>query len=93
MARYAPGGLVYHVLNRANGRLRMFEKEEDYLAFQRVLLAAHRRNPLRVLDWCLMPNHFHLVLWIWSIARRAKGKRRRCCRRSRGTARLGTRPG
>jgi putative transposase len=62
-ARNAPGGLVYHVLNRANGRLRIFKKDEDFLAFERVLLLAHRRTPIRILDWCVMPNHWHLVLW------------------------------
>ena len=36
-ARNAPGGLIYHVLNRANGRLRLFKKEEDFLAFERVM--------------------------------------------------------
>ncbi len=63
IARNAPGGLVYHVLNRANGRLRLFKKDEDYLAFEQVLLLAHRRAPIRILDYCLMPNHWHLVLW------------------------------
>ena len=63
MARRAPGGLVYHVLNRANGRLRLFKKEEDYLAFERVLAEAHERVPIRILAWCLLPNHWHLVLW------------------------------
>lgn len=64
IARYAPGGLVYHVLNRAKGRVRLFKKPEDYLAFQRVLLEAHGRVPrLRILSWCLMPDHWHLVLW------------------------------
>jgi putative transposase len=24
---------------------------------------AHVEVPMRVLAWCLMPNHFHLVLW------------------------------
>ncbi len=63
IARNAPGGLVYHVLNRANGRLRLFKKDGDYLAFEQVLLLAHRRAPIRILDYCLMPNHWHLVLW------------------------------
>ena len=63
MARNAPGGLVYHVLNRANGRLRLFKTEKDFLAFERVLLLAHRRTPIRILDWCVMSNHWHLVLW------------------------------
>jgi hypothetical protein len=53
VARVAPGGIVYHVLNRANGRLRLFKKPQDFLAFERVLLLAHQRVPIRVLDWCL----------------------------------------
>ena len=63
VARKAPGGLVYHVLNRANGRLRLFKKDEDYAAFEKVLLAAFERVPIRILAWCLMPNHWHFVLW------------------------------
>jgi putative transposase len=61
--RSVPGGFVYHVLNRANGRLRLFKKQLDYLAFEKVLLEAHKRVPIRILDWCLMPNHWHFVLW------------------------------
>lgn len=64
IARHAPGGIAYHVLNRANGRLRLFKKDDDFLAFEKVLMAAGERVPgARVLDWCLMSNHFHLVLW------------------------------
>ena len=62
-ARNAPGGLIYHVLNRANGRLRLFKKEEDFLAFERVMKLAFERFPIRVLAWCFMSNHWHLVLW------------------------------
>ena len=62
-ARLAPGGIVYHVLNRANGRLRLFKKDEDFEGFERVLLEAHRRVPIRILSWCLMSNHWHFVLW------------------------------
>ena len=61
--RRAPGGLVYHVLNRANARRRIFDGNEDYLAFERVLAEARTRVPMRLLAWCLMPNHWHLVLW------------------------------
>src|SRR4051812_23155455 len=61
--RKAPGGLVYHVLNRANGRVRLFKKEEDFRAFERVLLEAWKRAPIRILGWCIMSNHWHLVLW------------------------------
>lgn len=34
MARYAPGGLVYHVLNRGVGRQQLFFSDDDYLAFE-----------------------------------------------------------
>src|SRR6516164_6532214 len=62
-ARAIEGGLAYHVLNRANARLPLFRKEADYAAFERVLEEALQREPLRVLGYCLMPNHWHLVVW------------------------------
>lgn len=61
--RAAPGGFTYHVLNRANARRRIFDKDGDYLAFERVLAEVQERIPMRILAWCLMPNHWHLVLW------------------------------
>ena len=57
------GGMVFHVLNRANARSTIFEKPEDYAAFERVLSEALDRVDMRVLAYCLMPNHWHLVLW------------------------------
>jgi putative transposase len=54
---------VYHVLNRANGRRTIFEKDGDYRAFEDMLAEVRERVPLRILAWCLMPNHWHLVLW------------------------------
>jgi len=56
IAGVAPGGLVYHVLNRANGRLRLFKKDEDFLAFEEVMALAHERLPIRILDWVMMSN-------------------------------------
>ncbi len=41
----------------------LFPKDGDYDAFQRVLAQACTRLPMRVLCWCLMPNHWHLGLW------------------------------
>ena len=61
--RTVPGGQVYHVLNRANGRMPLFNKDGDYAGFERVLAEACQRIPLRILAYCLMPNHWHLVLW------------------------------
>jgi hypothetical protein len=41
-SRYLLGGMVFHVLNRAVGRRRLFRTDDDYLAFERdkALLAA-----------------------------------------------------
>ena len=57
------GGLAYHVLNRAAGRAALFEKAADYEAFERVLGEAWKRQRTRILCYCVMPNHWHLVLW------------------------------
>ena len=62
-ARLSIGGLCYHVLNRGNGRSEVFHKESDYAAFLKLLIEANERVPMRLLSYCLMPNHFHLVLW------------------------------
>jgi putative transposase len=63
VARVAPGGLVYHVLNRAAGRARILRREADFEAFERVMIEAHRRFPLRLCAWCILPNHWHFVPW------------------------------
>ena len=60
--RHAPGGLIYHVLNRGNGRQDLFHTDADAAAFLRVLAEAKRLVPLRLLAYCLMSNHWHLVL-------------------------------
>ncbi len=61
--RIAPGGWVFHVLNRGNGRMRIFDKDGDYRAFETLLSESLNRFRLRLLCYCLMPNHWHLVLW------------------------------
>jgi putative transposase len=50
-------------MNRAARRLPLFECDNDYAAFLRVLSEAQVRIPLRVLCYVLMPNHWHLVVW------------------------------
>ena len=51
------------MLNRGNGRSRLFHKPADYDAFLRILLETKKAVPVRVLGLCLMPNHWHLLLW------------------------------
>jgi putative transposase len=61
--RAAVGGLIYHTLNRANARLAIFEKEADFAAFEQIIAEALIRSDMRLLAYCVMPNHFHLSLW------------------------------
>ena len=62
-ARSAAGGVVYHVLNRGNGRQLLFHKPADYDAFLELLADVKKAVPgVAVLGYCLMPNHWHLVL-------------------------------
>lgn len=62
-ARVSVGGICYHVINRGNARSVVFHKPTDYTAFVNLIGAACKRVPMRVLAYCLMPNHFHLALW------------------------------
>jgi putative transposase len=65
-ARAIVGGLCYHVINRGNARATVFHEPRDYEAFLMFMRLASERVPMRTLAYCLMPNHFHLVLWSYS---------------------------
>ena len=43
--------------------MKVFHKDEDYGAFLKLINEASERISMRLLAFCLMPNHFHLVLW------------------------------
>jgi putative transposase len=62
-ARAARGGYCYHVINRGNERAEVFHCEDDYHAFASLLRQACARVEMRVIGYCLMPNHFHCLLW------------------------------
>ena len=40
----------------------MLRKPADFAAFERILIEAHRREPLPILAWCLMGNHWHFAV-------------------------------
>jgi len=61
-ARAIQAGLVYHVLNRGNGRMELFHKDADFCAFEKVLAEGLERYPVDLLTYCLMGNHWHLVV-------------------------------
>jgi len=54
---------VYHILNRANAKAQIFETKEDYQLFEKILEEAVIKFNMRLLAYCLMPNHWHLVLY------------------------------
>jgi len=61
--RNAIGGYVYHVLNRSNARVQIFDNNKDYQLFESVLEEGVEKFGMRILSYCIMPNHWHLVLY------------------------------
>jgi putative transposase len=61
--RVTPGGLIYHVLNRGVGRMRLFASASDFAAFERIIMKALAEVPIRICAFCIMPNHWHFALW------------------------------
>jgi putative transposase len=57
------GGHVFHVMNRAIHGHTLFNSGEDYARFVCTLDQARAKSPIRILSYCVMPNHFHLLLW------------------------------
>jgi putative transposase len=62
IARGLSDGFVYHALNRGNGRQCVFHKDGDYKSFVDLLAEAQEVHAVKVLAFCLMPNHFHLLV-------------------------------
>ena len=53
--------VVYYVINRANARMQIFNTNKDYQFFEEVLEQAKEKIDMRLLSYCVMPNH-----WQWS---------------------------
>jgi len=41
----------------------LFYKPRDYEAFEEIVEETLLTHPMRICGFCLMPNHWHLVLW------------------------------
>jgi len=53
---------VYHVINRRVGSMPIFKKKADYLVFEKLLEDCVTVRDMRIIAYCLMPNHWHLLL-------------------------------
>lgn len=62
LARGLADGFIYHVLNRGNGRQQVFHEDKEYEAFIELMAEAKTMYEVKILAYCLMPNHFHLLL-------------------------------
>ncbi len=56
------GDLVYHAWNRGNAGGQLFVTNKDYQAFESLLVEARVFTDMRILAYCIMPNHWHFVL-------------------------------
>jgi putative transposase len=61
--RISPDGIVQHIVNRGDHRETLFHKPGDFRAFLAVMTETALRVPMRILAYCIMRNHFHLLLW------------------------------
>jgi putative transposase len=57
------GGMAYHGWNRANFRSRLFKPKAHYQDFLALVEESLNRVAMRILAYCLIPNHWHLVLY------------------------------
>lgn len=62
-ARVAVGGVIYHVINRANAKRQIFHSNKEFQHFESLLLEAVELIDMRILAYCIMPNHWHLILY------------------------------
>lgn len=59
--KFLPGNM-YHIFNQGNNRQDIFYTDEEYLIFLR-LIRKHIHSNTAIIAWCLMPNHFHLLVY------------------------------
>ena len=60
--RNSQGGTIYHVIGRGLKPKPIFRSEDDYQEFDTVLSQAVERLEPRLLAYCVLPKHWHLIL-------------------------------
>jgi REP element-mobilizing transposase RayT len=54
----------YHIFNRGNRKQRIFFEDENYKYFLHQLHKYFDPQGIEVISYCLMPNHFHLIIYL-----------------------------
>ncbi|MCM8782289.1 MAG: transposase [Candidatus Omnitrophica bacterium] len=54
--------LFYHIYNRSNGRVPIFNRKEDFRCFMGLLRRYSQEFGLKIYHWVIMSNHYHLLL-------------------------------
>ncbi len=62
IARIQYPGAIYHLMNRGDQRELIFRDDEDRQRFLSTLGQACQKTEWQVHAYCLMSNHFHLVV-------------------------------
>ncbi|WP_134704705.1 transposase [Ammoniphilus sp. YIM 78166] len=55
-------GVAYHVTFRGNQRANLYRDDHDYEVFLQLLNLTNNKYPYNLYAFCLMPNHYHLLL-------------------------------
>ena len=63
IARGLADNQIYHIINRGNRREAVFHDSYDYDKFLKLLLESKEKYSIKIYAYCLMPNHFHLVIY------------------------------
>ncbi|MEA3363214.1 MAG: transposase [Thermodesulfobacteriota bacterium] len=61
-ARKIVDGGLYHIINRGNAQQTIFRKEQDFQSFADLLANMAQTYQVEIFAWCLMSNHYHLVV-------------------------------
>ena len=91
--RFIPPDSIHHIVNRGNDKKIIFPEPVDYGSFLALLREGRERFDVELYAYCLMPNHFHLVVKVANLeaisaymhfVQRAHACDLRACDRSRG---------